>query len=75
MELLATYFSRLRQRSTWRWQGRVLEAVGQTIESSGPLCSVGECCEILDGNGEVLARSRGIFIAIDPERFAKFVGR
>ena len=52
MELLATYFSRLRQRSTWRWQGRVLEAVGQTIESSGPLCSVGECCEILDGNGQ-----------------------
>lgn len=51
MEPLATYFSRLRQRSTWRWQGRVLEAVGQTIESSGPLCSVGECCEILDGNG------------------------
>jgi flagellum-specific ATP synthase len=51
MELLTTYFSRLRQRSTWRWQGRVLEAVGQTIESSGPLCSVGECCEILDGNG------------------------
>ena len=52
MELLVTYFSRLRQRSTWRWQGRVLEAVGQTIESSGPLCSVGECCEILDGNGQ-----------------------
>jgi flagellum-specific ATP synthase len=40
------------QRSTWRWQGRVLEAVGQTIESSGPLCSVGECCEILDGSGQ-----------------------
>ena len=53
MDLLATYFSRLRQRSTWRWQGRVVEAVGQTIESSGPLCSVGECCEILDGNGQL----------------------
>lgn len=52
MDLLATYFSRLKQRSTWRWQGRVLEAVGQTIESSGPLCSVGECCEIFDGNGQ-----------------------
>jgi len=51
MELLTTYFSRLKQRSTWRWQGRVLEAVGQTIESSGPLCSVGECCEIMDGSG------------------------
>lgn len=52
MDLLATYFARLKQRSTWRWQGRVLEAVGQTIESSGPFCSVGECCEILDRNGE-----------------------
>src|SRR5579885_3605420 len=53
MELLATYFSRLKQRQTWRWQGRVIEAVGQTIESSGPLCSVGECCEILDSEGHI----------------------
>jgi flagellum-specific ATP synthase len=35
-----------------RWRGRVLEAVGQTIESAGPLCSVGECCEIVDGAGQ-----------------------
>ncbi|MGB7189315.1 MAG: FliI/YscN family ATPase, partial [Acidobacteriaceae bacterium] len=51
MELLSTYFSRLRQRPAWRWRGRVLEALGQTIESAGPLCSVGECCEIVDGAG------------------------
>ena len=51
MELLSTYFSRLRQRPSWRWSGRVLEALGQTIESAGPLCSVGECCEIIDGSG------------------------
>jgi len=51
MELLSTYFSRLRQRPAWRWRGRVLEALGQTIESAGPLCSVGECCEIIDGAG------------------------
>ncbi len=32
--------------------------------------------QILDENGEVLARSKGIFIAIDPEKmFAKFVER
>lgn len=32
--------------------------------------------EILNQNGEVLARSRGTFIAIDPHRmFAKFVDR
>jgi flagellum-specific ATP synthase len=29
----------------------VLEAVGQTIESAGPISSVGECCEILDQYG------------------------
>jgi flagellum-specific ATP synthase len=29
----------------------VLESVGQTIESSGPLSSVGECCEIMDQFG------------------------
>ena len=50
--LLGTYFSRLQQRPPWRWRGRVLEAVGQTIESVGPLCSVGEGCEILDGFGQ-----------------------
>ncbi len=51
MELLGTYFSRLRQRSPLRWQGRVVEATGQTIESVGPPCSVGECCEIRDAAG------------------------
>lgn len=51
MDLLGTYFSRLKQRPAWRWRGRVLEALGQTIESAGPLCSVGECCEIVDGSG------------------------
>ncbi|HEU4982249.1 MAG TPA: FliI/YscN family ATPase [Acidobacteriaceae bacterium] len=50
-ELLGTYFSRLEQRPAWRWRGRVVEALGQTIESTGPRCSVGECCEILDGAG------------------------
>jgi flagellum-specific ATP synthase len=28
-----------------------VEANGQTIEAEGPLCSVGECCEIVDGDG------------------------
>lgn len=52
MELLGTYFSRLKQRPAWRWRGRVVEALGQTIESAGPLCSIGECCEIVDGAGQ-----------------------
>jgi flagellum-specific ATP synthase len=51
VELLETYFARLRQRSGLRWQGRVVEATGQTIESEGPPCSVGECCEIRDVAG------------------------
>jgi flagellum-specific ATP synthase len=50
-DTLAGYFSRLAQRPAWRWSGRIVEANAQTVESRGPLCSVGECCEILDGAG------------------------
>jgi flagellum-specific ATP synthase len=49
--LLNRYFSRLHRGQPWRWHGQVLESVGQTIESSGPLASVGECCEIQDQFG------------------------
>jgi flagellum-specific ATP synthase len=52
MAILGTYFSRLRQRPAWRWRGQVVEAGAQTIASAGPLASVGECCEIVDGFGE-----------------------
>jgi flagellum-specific ATP synthase len=48
---LAPYFDQLATRPAWRWHGRVVEANGQTIESEGPLCSVGECCEIVDSDG------------------------
>ncbi|WP_263365572.1 FliI/YscN family ATPase [Edaphobacter bradus] len=48
---LAPYFARLCDRPAWRWCGRVVEANGQTIESDGPVCSVGECCEIVDREG------------------------
>ncbi len=50
-QLLHAYFRRLEKRPAWRWHGRVLEATGQTIESEGPFCSVGECCEIFDREG------------------------
>ena len=46
---LAPYFSRLALKPSWRWCGRVVKADGQTVESEGPLCSVGESCEITDG--------------------------
>jgi flagellum-specific ATP synthase len=49
--LLSRYFARLERSHPWRWRGQVLESVGQTIESSGPLASVGECCEIRDQYG------------------------
>lgn len=52
MEVLSAYFSRLKQRPAWRWRGQVIEALGQTVESEGPLCSIGECCEIVDGAGQ-----------------------
>lgn len=54
--LLLPYFARLERGPSWRWSGRVIEANGQTVESEGPLCSVGECCEILDAEGR---RHRG----------------
>jgi len=50
---LAPFFARLAERPAWRWQGRVVEANGQTVEAAGPSCSVGECCEIVGANGVV----------------------
>jgi len=49
--MLTQYFNRLQRGQPWRWRGKVLESVGQTIESAGPLSSVGECCEIRDQFG------------------------
>jgi flagellum-specific ATP synthase len=48
---LGRYFARLDRGQPWRWRGTVLESVGQTVESAGPLSSVGEYCEILDQLG------------------------
>src|SRR5215469_10469373 len=49
---VAPYLERLRESATWRLCGRVIEANGQTIESEGPPCSVGESCEIVDRSGD-----------------------
>jgi flagellum-specific ATP synthase len=49
--LLDRYFARLQRAQPWRWRGRVVEVVGQTFESAGPMASVGECCEIVDRSG------------------------
>jgi len=57
--LLAPYFDHLQQEPTLRWRGRILQVVGNLIESEGPFCSIGESCEVIgaDGNrfsGEVV---------------------
>ena len=51
MGLLSRYFTRLERTQPWHWRGQVVESVGQTVESLGPLASVGECCEIQDRFG------------------------
>lgn len=51
--LLEPYFRRLEQFSTLRWTGRVLQAVGNLVESEGPFCSVGEGCAIVTADGQV----------------------
>lgn len=53
--LLAPYFRRLESLSTARWFGRVTKAVGHIVESEGPFCSLGECCEIFGPTGQARA--------------------
>jgi len=52
---LAPYKNWLRDASTLRWTGRVSQVVGNLVESEGPFCSVGECCEITNSNGIKMA--------------------
>ncbi|MDR3741376.1 MAG: FliI/YscN family ATPase [Terracidiphilus sp.] len=49
--LLSKYFDSIHRTQPWRWRGTVVESLAQTVESSGPLASVGECCEIVDRFG------------------------
>ena len=48
---MQSYFEALAARPSWQWMGRVIEANGQTVESEGPLCSVGECCDVVEADG------------------------
>jgi flagellum-specific ATP synthase len=50
--LLRPFFDRLDRSSTLRWRGRVLQVVGNLIESEGPFCSIGESCEITNARGQ-----------------------
>lgn len=51
-EDLGPYFRRLDEFSVLRWTGRVTKAVGNLVESEGPLCSVGEGCAIVTEDGQ-----------------------
>jgi flagellum-specific ATP synthase len=52
-EPLLAYFDALQLRPAVRWRGRVTQIVGNLVESAGPPCSLGECCELLDAAGNV----------------------
>jgi len=49
--VLAPFFDSLETKPAWRWRGSVLEAGALTVESDGPPCSIGECCEIVGQDG------------------------
>ncbi len=53
--LLDPFFCRLQQIPTWTSSGRVTKSVGFLVESVGPICSVGEVCEIVSADGSVHA--------------------
>jgi uncharacterized protein (TIGR00369 family) len=66
-EMTVEYLKPVPLHKLLRVEGREIEKRGRTHVNSA---------EILNDKNEVLARSRGIFIAIDPEKmFAKYVER
>ncbi len=53
MQLLSRYQAQLHRGQPWKWRGHVVQSVGATIESTGPVAEVGECCEIVDRFGNI----------------------
>jgi flagellum-specific ATP synthase len=52
---LSPYFNLLEQQSFLRWSGRVLQVIGNLVESEGPFCSIGDACDIITAEGQVFA--------------------
>jgi flagellum-specific ATP synthase len=52
---LAPYFHQLEHTGSVRWSGRVLQVIGNLVESEGPYCSVGDACEIVTRDKKVFA--------------------
>jgi uncharacterized protein (TIGR00369 family) len=66
-EMTVEYLKPVPLHQPLRVEGREIQKRGRTHVNSA---------QILNEKGEILARSRGIFIAIDPEKmFAKYVER
>ena len=53
MQLLSRYQAQLHRGQPWKWRGHVVQSVGATIESTGLVAEVGECCEIVDRFGNI----------------------
>lgn len=45
---LQPYFSYVAECPLGRWEGKVSHVAGHLLESDGPFCSVGECCEVVN---------------------------
>ena len=53
-DLLAPFLQRVEACSAHCWTGQITKAVGHIVESQGPVCSVGEQCEIIDRAGNAV---------------------
>lgn len=53
--LLRSFFRYVEDCPLEKWQGSVSRVMGHLIESDGPFCSVGECCQIVNGQGKKFA--------------------
>jgi flagellum-specific ATP synthase len=54
-DLLLPFFAAVDAAAGCRWHGRVQQVVGNLIESEGPVASLGDCCEVVNSDGEVFA--------------------
>ena len=79
--MLESFFDELNRSCPNRWQGKVSQVVGHLLESDGPFCSVGECCEIEAAGqsfaGEIVGfrGSKVLSMCLDRSRACRFASR
>ncbi len=54
-QLLRPYFHCVENCALEKWEGTVSRVMGHLLESDGPFCSVGECCEVITRDGRRFA--------------------